>query len=62
VDVLFQLKHVQQPAESLLRMYAHPDAYADWLQIGLKAVTRYDRPHLELEILQVYKMLLRSNA
>jgi glycosyltransferase involved in cell wall biosynthesis len=60
VGEVFESENAQQLVEGLLRMSYQPDAYANYRQNGLEAATRYDRKHLALEMLQVFKNVIEK--
>lgn len=58
VGEVFESENAQQLVDGLLRMRDQPDTYASYQQSGLAAARRYDRKHLALQMLQVFKNLL----
>ena len=60
VGELFEPENSQQLVAGLLRMRNQPSAYASFQQNGLAAAHRYDRKNLALQMLQVFKNLLRQ--
>jgi glycosyltransferase involved in cell wall biosynthesis len=58
VGEVFESENAQQLVEGLLRMRDQPEAYAAYQQHGLAAAIRYDRKHLALKMLQVFKNLI----
>ena len=57
VGEVFESENAPQLVAGLLRMRDQPATYASYQQNGLAAATRYDRQHLALKMLQVFKDL-----
>lgn len=60
VGEVFEPENAQQLVAGLLRMRDQPSAYASFRQNGLAAARRYDRKHLAMEMLQVFKRMLKT--
>ena len=60
VGEVFEPENAQQLVAGLLRMRDQPPAYASFRQNGLAAARRYDRKHLAMEMLQVFKRTLKT--
>jgi glycosyltransferase involved in cell wall biosynthesis len=58
VGKVFESENAQQLVDGLLHMRDQSEAYAGYRQNGLKAAMRYDRQHLALKMLQVFKNLI----
>ena len=60
VGEVFESENAQQLVGGLLRMRDEPIAYASFQQNGLAAAQRYDRKNLALQMLQVFKGMLKG--
>jgi glycosyltransferase involved in cell wall biosynthesis len=60
VGEVFDSENSQQLVAGLLRMRDQPNAYVRYQQNGLVAATHYDRKHLALKMLLVFKNMMRK--
>ena len=60
VGEVFESENAQQLVAGLLRMRDEPIAYASFQKNGLAAAQRYDRKNLALQMLQVFKGMLKK--
>lgn len=60
VGQVFESENSQQLVAGLLRMRDQPTAYASFQQNGLAAARRYDRKNLALQMLQVFRGMLKK--